>query len=258
MFCKRALWVFHTTTERTGNMHLTDIHCHLLPGVDDGPDTIKGAGRLLDLMKEEGVERIIVTPHFHPEIFGTSMERIQRFHGGLREMARRRRIRLYLGCEFYRCPEMIHLLAEGGRPSMAESSYVLVEFAPDDVYQTVRNYIYELRSQGWKPIIAHVERYECCYRDSRRVRELAELGASIQVNASAVLGKRGVRTKSFCKNLIEADLVSFIASDAHDERGRRPNLGKCARYVAKKYGQDYARKIFEENPEKILRDRRRK
>ncbi len=244
--------------ERIVTMHLTDIHCHLLPGVDDGPGTIKEAGRLLDLMREEGVDRIIVTPHFHPEMFEPSAERVERFYWGLREMARRRRIRLYLGCEFYRCPEMSRLLAEGKRPSLAGSSHVLVEFAPDDVYQTIRNYIYELRSRGWRPVIAHVERYECCHRDSRRVRELTELGAAIQVNASAVMGKRGGRMKGFCRNLIESDLVSFIASDAHDDRGRRPNLGKCARYVTKKYGEDYARRIFEENPEKILHDRRKK
>ena len=99
--------------ERIVTMHLTDIHCHLLPGVDDGPGTIKEAGRLLDLMREEGVDRIIVTPHFHPEMFEPSAERVERFYWGLREMARRRRIRLYLGCEFYRCPEMSRLLAEG-------------------------------------------------------------------------------------------------------------------------------------------------
>lgn len=239
-------------------MHLTEIHCHLLPGVDDGPDTVREAANLLKRMREDGVRRIIVTPHYRPEMFETSMQRIGRQYQGMKRLAGKQKIQLFLGCEFYRSEESLKLLNRRERPALANSSYVLMEFAPTDVYQTIWNYVSELSVHGWKPVIAHVERYECCRKDIGLVKELSELGARIQVNAGAVMGGNGMRVKRFCRKLMDEDLIDFIASDAHDEKRRQPNLGECARYVTKKYGQEYAHRIFVENPEKILRDRRRK
>lgn len=91
----------------------------------------------------------------------------------------------------------------------------MIEFAPDDTFLTIRNHIYELVARGYNPIVAHIERYDCC-RMPDLVQELRELGAYIQVNAGAVLGGSGRKTKKYIKGLMDEDLVDFIASDAHD------------------------------------------
>lgn len=236
-------------------MQLIDIHCHILPRVDDGPDSVEEARKLLQSMYEEGVRRIIVTPHYRPDMFEASMKRVWKHFLGMRKLAAGMGIRLYLGCEYYRNSEIVDLLSQKKRPAMAGSDYVLIEFSPGDVFQTIRNHIYTLQIHGYKPIVAHVERYECCF-EKARIEELIDLGAYIQINAGSVLGRQGGKIKKFCRELMKEDLVDFIASDTHDLKSRRPNLGKCADYIEKKYGEEYARRIFLENPAAIIGNRR--
>lgn len=237
-------------------MQLADIHCHLLPAVDDGAKSWEETGRLLDKMAEEGVKMIIVTPHYRLGMFETPMREIWQKYQKAREMAKEKGIWLFLGCEIYRSGAAVRVLRDKKRPSMAGSSYVLVEFSPQDLYQTIHNQIYELKSNGWTPIIAHVERYDCCRENWELVRELSRMGACIQVNANAVTGGQGRGIRKFCKKLLEEELVDFAASDAHDEVYRPPNLKKCAGYIERRYGKEYAHRIFIDNPKKILADRK--
>lgn len=235
---------------------LIDIHCHLLPGVDDGPSDIEEAGRLLDDMADEGIRGMIVTPHYRRGMFEASPERIRKAYHYMKREAEKRGMRMYLGCEYYREMDLADTIARKKRPLMAGTDYVLVEFAPEDIFLTIRNQIYALVMKGYNPIIAHVERYECC-KELDYVRELQEVGAYIQINAGSVLGKNGRKTKKYVKRLMEEDLVDFIASDAHDRRHRKPNLAKCASYVERCFGKNYARRIFVLNPYNILKSRRK-
>lgn len=232
-------------------MKLTDIHCHMLPHVDDGPEKVEEARRLLEAAHKQGVRRMIVTPHYRPHMFEPTMKRVCFSFNHLRAVATEVGIDLRLGCEYYRNEKMIRHFNEHRRPTMAGSKYVLIEFSPGDLFQTLRNNIYELVTNGYRPIIAHIDRYPCCY-DPERVRELKELGAYIQVNASAVIGDDGRTVKRFCAQLMKADLIDYIASDAHDMKRRKPNLGQCASYVSKKMGKEYAKRIFVKNPANIF------
>lgn len=236
-------------------MKVIDIHCHVIPRVDDGPDTVEEARRLLTEMQGEGVGVIIATPHYRPGMFEAPGDRIEKYYRIAKRAAEKRGMRMYLGCEFYRSAELSEVVKTGRRPTMAGSDYVLVEFAPEDLFLTIRNQICTLVMQGYYPIIAHIERYECC-EESERVQELRELGAYIQVNAGSVLGRSGWKAKRYVKRLMTEDLVDFVASDAHDRKKRKPNLGQCAEYVERKYGRRYAQRIFVKNPLNILKNRR--
>ena len=237
-------------------MQLADIHCHLLPDVDDGPKTYEETVCLLDRMADEGVKMVIVTPHYRLGMFQAPMREIWNKYQKVKKTAREKGILLFLGCEFYRSSVAVPVLRDRKRPSMAGSSYVLIEFSPQDVYQTIRNQVYELKIHGWIPIIAHIERYECCSRNWELVKELSKLGAKIQVNAGAIMGKQGRSVRKFCKKLLDESLVDYIASDTHDEVYRPPNLKKCAGYIERRYGKEYAHRIFIDNPKKILADRK--
>lgn len=100
----------------------------------------------------------------------------------------------------------------------------------------------------------YVERYFCC-QEPERIQKLKKLGAQIQINADSILGYEGHTIKKFCAGLMKDDLVDFIGSDAHNLEGRKMNLGKCATYVRKKMGQDYAEEIFVDNPRRIWKSR---
>ena len=233
---------------------LVDIHCHILPGVDDGAPDMETSRAMIRDAYEQGVRYIIATPHYRPEMFEPSMKKVIRVYHELRDYAEEVGIGLRLGCEYYRNEQMIRHLDKKLRPTMLGSRYVLTEFSTNDSFVTVRNYIYELITKGYRPIVAHVERYFCC-QEPERIQELKKLGAQIQINADSVLGYEGHTIKRFCTGLMKDDLVDFIGSDAHNLEGRKMNLGKCAAYVRKKMGQDYAEEIFVDNPRRIWKSR---
>lgn len=238
-------------------MRLTDIHCHILPGVDDGPDRMEETKAMLRMEYDAGVRTIIATPHYREDMFETPMKRVYQSYMETRELAKAEGIRLYLGCEYHTCSRMVKDLKKKRRPGMAGSRFVLTEFSAIDQYEKFRRQIYDLIAAGYHPVVAHAERYSCLREQSGRIEELIDLGAYIQINAGAVLGEGGSKIKKFCRQIMEEDLVHFIASDAHGARYRKPNLGTCAEYISKKMGRAYAEKIFCENPVYILEDARK-
>ena len=235
-------------------MNLIDIHCHILPKVDDGPDSVEESLKILKDMRRQGIKHVIVTPHYRPEMFEPSMKRVIYSYRHLRDIAYDMGVSMSLGCEYYRNEQIIDHMDNRKRPSMAGSRYVLIEFSMNDLFPTVRNYVYELVTHGCQPIVAHVERYFCCQK-MEKIQELKDMGALIQVNAGSVLGEEGWKLKKFCLELMKKDLIDFIASDTHNTSDRKLNLKKCASYVTKKMGKQYAERIFFNNPLNILKNR---
>lgn len=236
---------------------LCDIHCHLLPGVDDGSRNMDESVQMLRRAYEDGVRYIMATPHFRYDMFECPIAEIQMKYEELQAEAEKigDGICLKLGCEFYACMDMTDMLRAGERPTMNHTKYVLIELSHDAEWKNVREYVYRLVSGGYKPIIAHIERYPAIVLDLQLVEELTELGAEIQVNAESVIGDSGWCIKNICKKLMKADLLDYIATDAHNMRSRSPQLGKCAAYIERKYGENYANKIFQRNPEKLFREK---
>lgn len=235
-------------------MYLTDVHCHVLPLVDDGPQSLEESVKILKEAYEQGVRYMIMTPHYRPGMFEPSMRRIMYSYKYLKEVAQGLGIKIRLGCENYRHEGLVEELLEKKRPTMAGSKYVLVEFSGHDLFSTVRNTVYELTNHGFKPIIAHVERYTSC-QTVEKIKELKELGASIQVNAGSILGEDGWQLKRFCDQLMKEELIDFIGSDTHNTKTRKMNLKKCASYVKRKMGKKYAQQVLIENPAKIWKNR---
>ena len=235
-------------------MNLIDIHCHILPKVDDGPDSVEESLKILKDMRRQGIKHVIVTPHYRPEMFEPSMKRVIYSYRHLRDIAYDMGVSMSLGCEYYRNEQIIDHMDNRKRPSMAGSRYVLIEFSMNDLFPTIRNYVYELITHGYQPIIAHVERYFCCQK-MEKIQELKDMGALVQVNAGSVLGEEGWKLKKFCLDLMKKDLVDFVASDTHNTSDRKLNLKKCASFVTKKMGKQYAERIFFNNPLIILKNR---
>lgn len=236
---------------------LTEIHCHILPKVDDGAQTLKETVQMLRMEAAAGVTRIVLTPHYRRGMFETPEKEIVHRFLKLREMVEQAgiEIKLYLGREYYADSDLIDNLRKCRFLTLNRTNYVLIEFPYEEEFRKLRNCVYEVVSEGYIPIIAHVERYSCIRHDMELLEELIDLGAYIQVNAGAVLGNSGMKQKRFCKKLMKNDYIHFIASDAHNTKTRVPNLGECEKYVEKKMGQEYARKIFYRNP-RILFKRR--
>lgn len=235
---------------------MVDIHCHVLPGVDDGAKTVEESVEMVRMLKEQGVDVIFATPHFRRRMFETPMDRINAAYEQLCREAAHLGTEIFLGCEFHANMDMEELFDQKFRPSMGGTPYVLVEFSGGDEYSYVRERLSAMLSRGWIPIIAHVERYPKVIKDLENVRELSELGARISVNADSILGKAGFSLKRICKKMIREDLIDMVGSDAHGVKGRIPRMKECSEYLSKKYGEEYTRRILCENPGKIIEERK--
>ncbi len=232
----------------------TDIHTHILPGVDDGAPGMEAARKLVQLAWDNGTRTIFLTPHYRgvykkntPEvlqdIFGRFQQEMETDFPGLR---------LYLGSEIHYQTEVPELLASGKILSLTGSQYVLLEFQTNSLRSQVVSGVYETIRYGFIPIIAHAERYDIFRSDMSLVDEVLELGALIQLNADSIMGKKGFGMKRFCHKLLKSQCAHFIASDSHDPAQRPPLLQDCYSLVCKKYGEEYAAQVFYYNAQAII------
>lgn len=230
-----------------------DMHCHILPHVDDGAATMQEALAMLRLSCEQGVRRALLTPHYRRGYFETSRDAVQLQLERLRACAADEGmdIELCLGCEFYRADGMQEILEADERYCINGTRYVLLEFSPDDLADTIWRCTVDLLIGGYRPVIAHAERYRAI-RDMKLVRRLTDAGACIQVNAGSILGWNGWTAKRLCRKLLSNELVHLVGSDAHGMRERIPCIGPCADYITKKIGSDMTQKLLIENPKAVL------
>ena len=231
---------------------LYDIHCHILPGVDDGAKNMDIALALIEKEIEAGVETIILTPHFRKEMFEPDMEDIWNAYDELLYETRYKDIRLYLGCEFHANMEMVETLDNDLRPTLADSRYVLTEFAHNSTRAFMKERADALLMSGYRPIIAHIERYRATRKDFDLIEDLIEMGCEVQVNADAIIGRDGLGAQRFCKKLMQEDMLHYVGSDTHNLRGRAPHLGECCEYLKKHMGRLYTSRIMRDNPSKIV------
>ena len=215
---------------------LYDIHCHILPGVDDGARNMEESLWMLNKEYQEGVRHVILTPHFRYDMFEPHMNIVTRQFMQLRRAAMNigdEGMRLYLGCELHSSMDMVECLKKGRRLTLAGSRYVLVEFSNGDEKNYIEERVRSLLMNGVIPIIAHVERYKATRNDIGFLTELKDMGAHIQVNADTISGQDGFGAKTFARKVMKHGLLDFVGSDGHRKTERIPEIGKCVAKMEK-------------------------
>lgn len=231
---------------------MIDIHCHILYGVDDGSPDFETSCRMIDQMAQSGVSAVIATPHFRQSMFSYPLQKVEYAFARLHAYAAERHVSLFPGCEYHVSHEIFAHLENGRVHTLADTNYVLTEYSYTSELNRILHYTQDLIMCGWRPIIAHAERYELFQRKPKLAEEVLDAGAQIQVNADSVLGLDGRAVKKCSRRLLDLSLVHYIASDAHDLEERASHLSECYALVQKKYGEETAALLFEENPLHIL------
>lgn len=234
---------------------MIDIHTHLLFGVDDGPDTIEESIEMIKRAKEQGIQAMILTPHYRHGMFAYPNDRIKENFVLLQKYAKEIGIKIFLGTEHHVNSMIIEYIQNGRVRTLAGTQYVLAEYKHDTPFEYIAKSVRDLLRNGYIPVIAHVERYMCLHEDIDRIDWLREVGAMIQVNANAILGMEGFRVKGFTKKLLKYRYIDFVGSDSHDLKKRANNMGKCRDYLYKKYDERYVDKILVRNAMEILQSR---
>lgn len=233
---------------------MIDLHCHILPYVDDGASNIEEALELLKLEVKQGVEAVCMTPHLRAHMFTTPDKQIWENYQKLYAIVKENSIpiRLFLSREYYYDSNFLEIVHSGKVFSMGKQRVILVEFSYDIDLGTLMEAAQYIDAEGYTPMFAHVERYDAVKHNPDCLKELIQKGVIVQINADDVLGGGGWRIKHLCKQLLEHELVHVVASDAHDLECRYPQLEQCYHYLTKKYGVVVAERLLQRNPLSIL------
>jgi len=230
-------------------MGYIDVHCHVLPGVDDGSSDMEETMEMLRIAERSGISDMIVTPHYKQGRVGTPRKVIGEMIDKVEQYAKLSGItvKLHPGTEVYYHSSLEDKLESGWLATMNDTEFVLVEFSPFETFPYIRNAIDDVFSLGYKPVLAHVERYQCMLGSVEHVRILHEMGCRIQVNASSVDGSYGFKVKHFIKKLLKEQLVDYVGTDAHDQKSRIPDMEKCAVQIRKVCDEGYADDLLGQN-----------
>lgn len=236
---------------------IIDIHNHILYGVDDGARDFQESIMLIKESYKQGVRQMILTPHYPYSDNETNSTVVAEHFNRLKEEIDKifPDMKLYLGQEILVDEDTIENIKNNNIYTLAGSSYVLIEFYTQTSYQVILKCANDLILAGYRPIIAHCERYKCLRTrfgspDRDKISHLVEMGTYLQMNVSTVY-----KDKTFAKKLINMDALHFIASDAHNMHNRTVDYEKCIQYLEKKYNSEYLKWLFVENPGKVINDK---
>lgn len=236
---------------------MIDMHCHILPDVDDGSDCLEESINMALIAKEQGIDKIIATPHYHPEFEYPKGKELKKICDKFKKELKKNNIdiEIYLGNEIYFTYDLIENISKLDFFSLNNSKYILVEFSPNNFPLNLCNIVYELKQNGFIPVLAHVERYMRIHDDPEIIYDCIKTGAIIQINSSSILGKQGKELQKLCNQLISRKMVHLVATDAHGSKRRRPLLQDAYQYIKKKYSKEIADNLFVNNAQCILENK---
>jgi len=228
-----------------------DIHSHILPGLDDGSQTLEQSVEMLRLAGAAGTTDIVASPHanhqftFDPDVVEAKIAEVQAAAGD--------EVLIHYGCDFQLTPENIQdALSHPRKYSINHRSYLLVEFSDLMIPRQTEEIFAGMMSVGIRPVVTHPERNPLLQKRLPDLMQWVGQGALLQVTALSFTGRFGRQAQSFGRELMKRGLVHVIASDAHDTRHRPPAMDGIARGLTREYGAEAVRVTMEENPRAIL------
>lgn len=192
---------------------LTDLHCHILPEIDDGAENAEISRKMLRLASDQGIRRIMFTPHFYPEMMAVEefLEKRDAAFGSIKGFCKAENITAKLGAEIRITKDITDLALRA--LSYEGGTYALIELPMFCYPLWIEEIIARMNDIGIRPVLAHIERYDYLMSDLDQIYTLKDLGAVVQVNASSILRRR---THRKIKEMVKAEYIDIICSDAHD------------------------------------------
>ena len=233
---------------------MIDIHCHILPQIDDGSASLEESLEMARMAAFSGVTELAATPHFQGtadqlELLPVIREKYRTLRAAIEEA--RIPLTLRSGAEILCLPDTPELAVRHQLPTYEGTNYVLTEFYFDEAYAYMDQMLTELVDSGYRPVVAHPERYPVIQRDPSLLRRWARLGCALQLNKGSVLGAFGSRVEQTAHEILGMGLAHLLASDAHSCTSRTPHLETLSQWAAEACDPDCARILLWENPRRI-------
>lgn len=226
---------------------MIDIHCHILPGLDDGAESIETACAMAEMAIADGITHVIGTPHASPN-FAFDRNLVKRRRNELQEIFDGR-LTLATGCDFHLSFEnLADIRHNAACYTLNQKNYLLVEFADFSIPSILDQALHELQLAGLHPVVTHPERNPLIRTQPDRLLKWLQQGCYAQVTAQSLLGKFGKAAQLAAERWLDAGAVHFLASDAHNTTTRPLKLRETFDLVARKHGQAMASALLIDNP----------
>ncbi|GAC1702537.1 MAG: tyrosine protein phosphatase [Candidatus Acidiferrum sp.] len=226
---------------------MIDLHCHILPGLDDGAKDMEESLAMAQSAVDDGITHVVATPHSSSD-FSFDYSKVR----ALRDVLQAKvgpELRIATGCDFHMNPENLTALREQAPPfCINQKSYLLVEFDEFSIPPAMDHSLHELRLAGLWPIITHPERNSTLRAHPERLKGWVRLGCYVQVTAGALTGMFRESAQRNALRWIQQGLVHFVASDAHNTGSRPLRLKPAYELVRERFGREKAQALFVDNP----------
>ena len=233
---------------------MIDIHSHILPGLDDGSGSLGESLAMARMAVDSGITAIIATPHCITDRREEVLESWRLLKQALEESEIP--LKLYPGMEIFGTDETVRLLKERKLLTLNGSRYPLVEFDFGATGETETLLLYGLCKAGYRPIVAHPERYAFIQRNPVLVNRWVRMGCLMQVNRGSILGRFGRQAQAMAVEMVERGFAVAVATDAHSCRSRTPWMLDIREVLTREISGLCAKTLLQDNPRKILRNER--
>lgn len=236
---------------------MIDIHTHILPGVDDGSDSMEKSLEMAEIALRGGTKLVVATPHCNIpgyyenyEDSGVCMDAFLRFRSALE--AEGIPLKVVRGMEIYGVGDIRRLIGERRLISLNHTGNYLIEFPFDMHPDEMAEGLSMVSEAGGVPVLAHPERYYCVQDSPDLVYQWMKGGTLTQINMGSFLGVFGRREERTAVTLLEHGLITCLASDCHGTRRRSPDMREARSYIGERMSPGVAERLFYENPRAIL------
>ncbi len=235
---------------------MIDLHCHILPGIDDGPENMEAALAMCRMACEDGIRMIVATPHCGNGRYVNDETSILPVYEKLRRRIREEKIgiELLVAGDIHIRPGLESFLEENRRLCLG-GRFALVEWPPDIVPRFIDDFIFRMSLAGFAPILTHPERNRAIQRRPALLKQWLLGGGLTQITAMSLTGEFGPEARESALALLERGWVHCVATDAHSTGRRKPVLSKAAALLKEFIGKEDASRLLVENPRRILAGR---
>ncbi len=235
---------------------MIDLHCHILPGIDDGAKTLSVSLEMARLFAADGVTHVACTPHILPGVWANAGPQIREAVASLQAAIDAEGIELYLvpGADNHVVPDFLAGLEDGRLLTLGDSRYVLVEPPHHVAPPRLEEFFFSILVAGYVPILTHPERLTWIEAQYAVLNRLVDAGVWMQITAGSLAGRFGKRTQALALRMLDDGLVHIIATDAHDTERRPPLLSEGWKIASDRVGAEEAERLVLGRPFAILQN----
>ena len=236
---------------------MIDLHCHLLPAIDDGANDLEQALQMARMSVDDGITHAVMTPHIQPGRWNNNKARIRDAVENYRQALKDQDIALEISfaAEVRLTDDIFTLLAAGDIPFLGEldgKKVMLIEFPPTHLVPGTDKLFAWLLARDILPMIAHPERNREIYLNPEKLKPFIDQGCLAQLTASSILGRFGRDVTAAAETFITRGWIHVVASDAHNTTTRKPQMSPAREKVAQLVDQPTVEKLFHHTPQQII------